>query len=373
MTDILIIGGGLAGLFNALILNRAGYSVTLIEKKSYPFHRVCGEYISNEVVPFLETLSINKEDLGAAEIKKLEITAVSGNLISTKLGLGGFGISRFKLDHFLFQKAQNEGVKFILNTQVEDVTYNGSFFDVYASGQTYESPIVIGTFGKRSKLDQKLNRNFFNKRSPYVGIKYHIKIDFPIHLIRLDNFKNGYCGTVKIEDDKYCLCYLAHRDDLRKYGNIPELEQQLLWRNPFLKRTFQEAEFLWDKPEVINEISFEKKDAVYQHIFMSGDTAGMITPLCGNGMSMAIHSAKILSQSIIEIYKPEAFSNTKRTLLEQTYTHNWNNQFSNRLWTGRQIQKLFGGNATSNLAIKFLKTSPSLLNFIINRTHGKPF
>ncbi|RZJ73742.1 MAG: FAD-binding oxidoreductase, partial [Flavobacterium sp.] len=44
-TEILIIGGGLAGLTAALHLNKQGFDVTLIEKSAYPHHKVCGEYI----------------------------------------------------------------------------------------------------------------------------------------------------------------------------------------------------------------------------------------------------------------------------------------------------------------------------------------
>ncbi|NJO03265.1 MAG: FAD-dependent oxidoreductase, partial [Bacteroidia bacterium] len=50
MYDIVIIGGGLAGLVNAIQLSQAGLKVALLEKKSYPFHRVCGEYVSNETL-----------------------------------------------------------------------------------------------------------------------------------------------------------------------------------------------------------------------------------------------------------------------------------------------------------------------------------
>jgi flavin-dependent dehydrogenase len=31
-----------------------------------------------------------------------------------------------------------------------------------------------------------------------------------------------------------------------------------------------------------------------EDMLMIGDTAGLIHPLCGNGMAMAIHSAKLL-------------------------------------------------------------------------------
>jgi flavin-dependent dehydrogenase len=44
-SEILIIGGGLAGLTATLHLEKAGLSVILIEKTTYPHHKVCGEYV----------------------------------------------------------------------------------------------------------------------------------------------------------------------------------------------------------------------------------------------------------------------------------------------------------------------------------------
>ena len=52
--NTIIIGGGLGGLTTAALLAKGGREVLLIEKKTYPFHRVCGEYVSNEVQGFLE-------------------------------------------------------------------------------------------------------------------------------------------------------------------------------------------------------------------------------------------------------------------------------------------------------------------------------
>ena len=371
--DIIIIGGGLSGLFNALLLNRAGYAVTLIEKKSYPFHRVCGEYISNEVLPFLKELSINVHDLGSTRISKVQVTSVSGNSFSQTLDLGGFGLSRYLFDEFLYKKAKSEGVNFLLNTKVEDVIFDENEFKVITSSSTLISKLVIGSFGKRSNLDQKLNRAFFAMRSPYVGVKYHFKADFPTDLVQLNNFKNGYAGVVGVENGVFNLCYLVHRDELKKHQALPNLEAESLCKNRFLKSLFEQAEFLWNKPQVINEISFEKKLPVENHLFMSGDTAGMIAPLCGNGMSMAIHSAKILSESIKKHYNPCNFTLSKRQLLEAEYTQKWNDLFSKRLFMGRKLQNLFGNNLLTNLAINMLKTMPPAADYLINKTHGKPF
>lgn len=373
MTDVIVIGGGLAGLFNAILLNRAGFKVLVIERKTYPFHRVCGEYISNEVIPFLKNLDIDLQKLDVARINRLEVTAVSGTKFSQKLDLGGFGLSRYTFDHFLYKKALAEGVGFMLNTKVEDVCFAENAFKVFVPGKEITAPLVIGSFGKRANLDQKMDRNFFYKRSPYLAVKFHIRADFPVDLIQLNNYKDGYCGVSKVDGDRWCMCYLAHRNDLRKYGNLPELEKNVIRKNPFLNKIFEEAEFLLEKPEVINEISFEKKQPVEQHVLMSGDTAGMIAPLCGNGMTMAIHSAKILSENITQFYKPHQFSADKRSMLENAYTLEWDKKFAKRLWTGRQMQKLFGRNAATDLTVKTLNYFPKIADFLISKTHGQPF
>ena len=373
MSDVIIIGGGLAGLFNAILLNRAGLDVTVIERKTYPFNRVCGEYISNEVIPFLEALEIDVHALGASSIKRLEVTAVSGSKLSQQLDLGGFGISRYRLDNFLYQKAKAAGVNFLLQTRVEDVTFSGDQFEVNIPNQILTAPLVIGSFGKRSNLDQKLKRKFFYRRSPYLAVKFHIRVDFPDDLIQLNNYHNGYCGISKIEADRHCMCYLAHRDDLRKFGSLPALEENVIKQNPYLRDVFERAEFLLDRPEVINEISFEKKQPLEGHILMSGDTAGMIAPLCGNGMTMAIHSAKILSQIIITHYDRVNFNPAKRQNIEHDYTLAWEKQFAQRLWTGRQLQRLFGNNNATAFMLNTLNAVPPLTRFLMGKTHGQPF
>jgi flavin-dependent dehydrogenase len=373
MADVIILGGGLAGLFNAILLNRAGLKVTVIERKSYPMHRVCGEYISNEVIPFLSSLDIDLDELNVARINRLEVTAASGAKLSQTLDLGGFGLSRYTFDNFLYQKAMAEGVNVLVNTKVEDINFVDNQFEVVIPTNTLTAPLVIGSFGKRSNLDQKLKRPFFYKRSPYLAVKFHLRMDFPTDLIQLNNYKDGYCGVSKTDGDRYCMCYMAHRDDLRKYGTLQALEENVIRKNPYLDEIFRNAEFLLDKPEAINEISFEKKAPVENHILMSGDTAGMIAPLCGNGMTMAIHSAKILSEKIITHYNPGSFNADKRFALEQDYTQTWNKQFAQRLWVGRQLQRLFGNDNMTALSLNTLKHLPSVAQYLISKTHGQPF
>ncbi len=370
MKKVAIIGGGLSGLITSIQLTRVGIPVQLFERKSYPFHRVCGEYISNETLPFLKAEKLFPEVFAPPAINRLEITSTNGRRTSIDLDLGGFGISRYNYDNWLFEIARGEGVEFHLNTEVNAVSFHKDRFQVSTTKVDQECDVVIGAFGKRSRIDRQMHRSFMKKSSPYVGVKYHIKTSHPQNLISLHNFENGYCGISQVEGGVANLCYLTHRNNLKQFGSIKQMEKNILFQNPFIKSLFSNSTFLFDSPETINEISFETKRPVEDHVLMTGDAAGMITPLCGNGMAMAIHSAKILSQLLIPYCNAEM---PDREVLEKAYAKSWQKLFAKRLWIGRQVQKLFGAEWTSNLAVSLGNNTPAVAKYLISKTHGRPF
>lgn len=364
--EIIIIGGGLAGLIAAHQLSKAGKEVLLIEKKTYPFHRVCGEYISNEVRNFLKRENLFPEEFSPAEISKFRLTSVKGDMAEMDLDLGGFGISRYVLDQFLYEKAQAAGTEFLLQTQAEAIDYlpvEDRFRIELNDGKVYFSKYVLGAFGKRSKMDKYLNRDFIRSRSPYIGVKYHIRINYEKDLVALHNFEGGYCGINSIEEDKFNLCYLGSKEHLRRFGNIQDMEREVLHKNPYLKAIFDNAEFLFEKPEVINEVDFSPKLPVENHILMLGDAAGLITPLCGNGMAIAIHSGKIAAELLTK--------NLSRPDIEKAYVSEWSRQFKSRLWLGRKVQWLFGANKVSDFAVSLVRNSNLIARTIMKNTHGQ--
>ncbi len=366
--EVTIIGGGLAGLTAGIHLSKIGIKVTIIEKNSFPKHKVCGEYISNEVLPYLGWLGLEIKKLNPTNISKLQFSTLNGKFINTTLPLGGFGISRYVLDEFLYKKAISNGCKFIHET-VESINFLNEQFEIKTNNNaTFTSNIVIGAFGKRSNLDQNLNRKFIKKKSPWLAVKAHYSGNFDNDLVGLHNFNGGYCGVSKVENDKINVCYLADYETFKKYKNIDEYQKNIVFKNPNLKNIIGNATLLFDKPLTISQISFEEKKAVENHILMIGDTAGLIHPLCGNGMAMAIHSAKIVSE-LIENFCENNIKSRKD--LEIEYQNQWNLNFKNRLKMGRFISNLLQNPKLSEFLIKILIVFPILLPIIIKKTHGK--
>ncbi|HWY98813.1 MAG TPA: NAD(P)/FAD-dependent oxidoreductase [Bacteroidia bacterium] len=368
--DCAIIGGGLAGLTLAIQLADMGRAVVLFEKEKYPFNKVCGEYISMESHAFLQRLGIDLS--GVPYITQVKVSAPNGNSILKKLDMGGFGISRYTLDWQLAQLAVKKGVVLLENTKVNDVVRETDSFMIKTTIQDYTARLVCGAFGKRSSIEKSLGRTkpANSKRKNYVAVKYHVKTDLPANRIELHNFENGYCGISKVDGDKYCLCYLTDSENLSKSGNsIKAMEQNIVMKNPFLKKYFTVSEFLYHEPLTISQVSFSKKSAIENGVIMLGDAAGTIAPLCGNGMSMAMH-ASFIAASLINDFLNNTIS---REQLYTLYEKQWNNLFSKRIRTGASLQHLFGKNHLTNVSISLLKALPPLADKLISMTHGKVF
>jgi len=367
--DVIVIGGGLAGLTAAIHLAQESRSVCVFEKENYPHHKVCGEYVSNEIVPYLESLGVSLTNASVA-IDTLQLSMVKGQDLELKLPVGGIGISRYLFDDLLYQKALDLGVTFVLKT-VTAISYSADSFECKTGDETiYYGEIAIGAYGKRSNIDKQLNRNFINQKSSWLGVKCHYECaNFPENKVALHNFNGGYGGLSKIENGQVNFCYLASYQSFKRFKGINDFNREVVCENPFLRDFLKDATPTFEQPLAIAQISFEEKDAVENHILMCGDSAGLIHPLCGNGMAMAIHSAKIATESILQYFENENYS---RQQLEADYRLAWKYNFEKRLKRGRQLQSILLNKSLSKLAMATVAKSSWLLKNIITQTHGKP-
>lgn len=373
--DCAIIGGGVAGLTLALQLARSGRQVVLFEKETYPFHRVCGEYISMENYDFLCRLGVPLAEMNLPVMTRFTVSSPTGVALHHPLDIGGLGITRYDLDQLLARLATEQGASIRQGTRVTDVVFADDQFTVtVAGGATYRARVACGAWGKHANLDSKLHRPFLEpsrRGRQFVAVKYHLQgIGFPQNLVEMHNFTDGYCGLSPVAGGLTNCSYISDVRNLRAHGNsVAEMERQVLMQNPLLRPYLQVAQRAGNAPIVISQITFRERSTVDAHVLMLGDAAGTIAPLAGNGMSMGMNASYLLHGLLLEFLD----GRISRAELEQRYTRAWRRLLRLRIVAGRLIHQFFGHAGLTTLAIQALKRLPGLTTQVLKLTHGKSY
>ncbi|RIY12464.1 NAD(P)/FAD-dependent oxidoreductase [Hymenobacter rubripertinctus] len=355
--DCAIIGGGVAGLTLAVQLARAGRRVVLFEKETYPFHRVCGEYISMENYDFLCRLGVPLAEMELPVMTRFTVSSPSGVALHHPLDIGGVGLSRYRLDQLLAQLAARCGASIRDGTRVTDVVFADEQFTITtADGATYQARLACGAWGKHANLDGKLHRPYLEasrQDRQFVAVKYHLQnVDFPADMVQMHNFRDGYCGLSPVGDGLTNCSYISDVRNLRAHGNsIAGMERQVLMQNPLLRPYLADAQRQGTPPLVISQITFRERSTVEGHVLMLGDAAGTIAPLAGNGMSMGMNASFLLHPLLLDFLE----NRISRPELEQQYTRAWQRLLSLRITAGRLIHRVFGQPWLTTAGIRVLK------------------
>jgi len=364
--DAAILGGGLAGLTAAIILQRSGYQTILVEKKVYPFHKVCGEYLSLESEPLLRWLGIPTRQMDLPVLRKLRITEPSGLSFQGNLPLGGIGISRYLLDYELKKILEKEGGLVLDGTSATGITQTEEGIEIRTNHPQYDRfgvRLALGAFGRNKPgFLQEEDR----QRSGFIGVKRHVKADIPADRIELHHFPGGYCGISAIENGAYCLCYLLDEGISKEQkGNLEEIERRYLFQNPVLARYLAEFEPLTGRVSTAG-VMFRPRPLSRDGLLFLGDSAGMIPPLAGNGMSMALHSA-VLAAEISGLYL------SGQITLKQwakDYEKQWKSAFSIRLRMAGNLQHIMENPNFTRLTLRSFRLFPALFSLSARLTHG---
>jgi menaquinone-9 beta-reductase len=365
--DVIVVGAGLAGSSAAIQLAQEGLSVLLLEQQRYPAHKLCGEFLSVEVLAYFARLGLTAAIASAHPhaIRHSVLTTCSGATFEHPLPGVALGLSRYQLDLLLFERAIAVGATGHDGTTVKGIA--GDFvegFSVATSRGAFQSRMVLAAHGKRSTLDQKLKRRFVQKKSPWVAFKAHCEgLTLP-GTIELHSFPGGYCGLSMIETGQVNLCWIGHERVLQgsRDRNLPDA----LYENPALRDRLQRLRIVPTVQHRLSQISFAMKGNFEGDICAIGDTAGMITPLCGDGMAMALRSAELAVPLAIDYLAGGSARRFKRQ-----YAQDWRREFGLRLRLGRLVHGGFVRPGLAEVCVGVCRTVPEVGNWSIRNTRGE--
>lgn len=373
MTDVVVVGGGLAGTHAATVLAQRGQRVVLLEAEKYPRHKVCGEFLSPECAAlFAETGFLERlHALKPAPIRTVRLTAPNGVAWHSVFPAPAFGVSRYALDAALAAYAQEQGVEVCDGARVSEISGNlRDGFTITARGaqgmQTFKGRGVIAAHGKRSNLDRALNRAFLRQSQPYIGLKRHFAgPPLPGH-IDLHIFGGGYCGMSQVEGSATNVCLLVRQDVFQRAAQ-GETEQFIRWmrdQNPALGAWLAQAAPLLPDWLSIGQVPFVPKTLLEGDVLMAGDAAGMIAPLAGDGMAMALHSGKLAADALALYLEGKLGADAAK----QQYVAAWKRHFRGRLQLGRALQAIMLRPALLTPGVRLMNLLPALGNLLLSQT-----
>ena len=120
--------------------------------------------------------------------------------------------------------------------------------------------------------------------------------------MRLHAFPGGYCGLSEIEGGQRNLCLLVSQPvfQRRRQRTGDPIANFIDWmgiQNPSLGEWLSQAKRI--QPWIaIAQVSFLPKPAMEQDVLMAGDAAGLIVPLAGDGIAMALEGGRLASECL---------------------------------------------------------------------------
>ena len=293
----------MAGCAVSIALARKGRSVTLIEREPTPRHKVCGEFLSGEALEDLHALGIDVASLGAVPLDYVRLAAAR-RAAEAPLPFRAASLTRKALDTALIAEAVAAGVRVERGRGVKALcrTTKNQWQAVLDDGTTFEAPTAFLATGKHDMRGYARPKDSHH----WVAFKMYYRLS-PTQMNDLQGaseltlYSGGYGGIQPVEDGIANFCSVVKQSyfakaGLRWEGLIAKMQQDC----PHLAMRLDGAEPLLNKPIAITHIPYGYMRRVTEDgLYCIGDQAAVIPSFTGDGISIALHTARRASAAYL--------------------------------------------------------------------------
>lgn len=317
--EVLILGGGVAGCAASIALARKGRSVTLIEREPTPRHKVCGEFLSGEALDDLHLLGIDVASLGAVPIEYVRLAAAK-RAAEAALPFPAASLTRKALDTALLAEAVAAGVRIERGRSVQSLrrTTTNLWHATLDDGTSREAPAVFLATGKHDL------RGHTRPRDPeqWVAFKMYFRLA-PAQAAELARaselmlYPGGYGGLQPVEGGLANLCCVVQKPYLARAGHQWETFLTRMQEDcPHLAMRLAGAEPLLAKAIAITHIPYGYiRQTTDDGLYCIGDQAAVIPSFTGDGISIALHTARCATAAYLAAEPAPVFQAGLRSAL----------------------------------------------------------
>jgi len=300
MLDALIIGGGPAGASAALLLARAGRSVALIEKSVFPRRKVCGEYVAAPAASFLRSLGLSLDP----EIRSLALWAGERVIEAPLPAPYASTLAREDLDTQLLECAARAGAEVFQPLKALSLNRTPRGFVCETPSSTLQARTVVAAHGswEPGALPTQ-QRHAAPRPADLLAFKAHFRgAALASDTIALAPFPGGYGGVLMLGDGRATYACCLRRDALDALRRPGLSAGQSVFRHALHASAGLRAAFAAAQRDGAWLASGPLRAGVrapYRDgIFAVGNAAGEVHPVVGQGISLAIASAALLSRTL---------------------------------------------------------------------------
>jgi flavin-dependent dehydrogenase len=340
--DVLVVGGGPGGSTAAALLAKAGLSVLLLERETFPRYHI-GESLLASCLPTLR-LSGAYDKVAAHGFQKkrgaLILWAQDTWLLDwAKLidpNAWSWQVDRADYDHILLKNAAEQGAEVIEGASVKRILFDGkraASAEWVRRGQdgpvnTVRFDYVIDASGREGVLSQKhfkmrTNHAIFQNIAIWgywTGAK--LLPNSPFGAINVVSSPDGWWWHIPLSGGRYSVGLVTHKKKYQEAKDkFPTLKDYYMDR----LNSVSSMREVTEGAELVSEIKAEQDYSyVAEHFcgsgyFMVGDAACFLDPLLSTGVHLAQYSAMLAAAAIISTKKNEVGEDEAYRFFEYIY------------------------------------------------------
>ncbi len=348
--DVIIVGGGLAGLTAAYLLAKEGLEVILIERggfcgaKNMTGGRMYGHSLEKVIPGFAEEAPVERK------ITKERISFLTSDggttidYVSDKLNLSpSYSVLRSRFDQWLAGKAEAEGAMIVPGIRVDDVVkQDGKVVGIVAGEETMLADVVLLADGVNSLLAQKLGmKKELDPHQVAVGAKEVITLDENTITSRFGNEAGegtawmfvGYPtggniggGFLYTNKESISIGVVATVGDIGHSGvSVPEMVDRMK-EHPVIRPLIAGGKTVEYSAHLVSEGGYNMIPTLYDDgVLVAGDAAALVINLglTVRGMDLAIESGRLAAETIIKAKEKGDFSadtlSAYQTAMEESF------------------------------------------------------